>query len=93
MSTDLTGYSDRQIQEELLAFFRSWKPEAVQKLSQPELAAWKRHAVALRAAGFWWETPAQSTGCKYGTCTRGSVVGTSWTDCRCYVDSWKAAVR
>ncbi len=55
MATDLAGYSDLQIQEELLAFFRSWKPKDVQRLSPSELAAWKKHAVALREAGFWWQ--------------------------------------
>ena len=53
--TDLSGYSDLQIKQELLNFFRSWRPKDIDKLSQSELAAWKKHAVALRAAGFWWE--------------------------------------
>lgn len=55
MSTDLIGYSDLQIKQELLNFFRSWKPKDIDKLSPSELAAWKKHAVALRAAGFWWQ--------------------------------------
>jgi hypothetical protein len=50
----VTTYSDEQMRQELLAFFQSWKPEHVRKLTSRELAAWKKHALQLRAAGFWW---------------------------------------
>ena len=46
-------YTDAQMQQELISFF-GWRPEDVRKLSTRELAAWKRHAVALRHVGFWW---------------------------------------
>jgi hypothetical protein len=51
--TTLTDYPDEQMRQELARFF-GWKIEAVRKLSAGELAAWKRHAIALRAVGFWW---------------------------------------
>lgn len=51
---DLASYSDVQIKQELLNFFRSWTVRDVDRLKPSELAAWKKHAVALRAAGFWW---------------------------------------
>lgn len=46
-------YSDGQIRSELIAFF-GWRTDDVYKLSAGELSAWKRHAVRLREAGFWW---------------------------------------
>ena len=51
---DLADYPDDQIRQELLDFFASWKSEDVLRLSQSELTAWKRHALALRQANFWW---------------------------------------
>ena len=49
----MSDYSDEQMRQELVGFF-GWDIEAVRKLSVHELAAWKRHAIALRACGFWW---------------------------------------
>lgn len=50
----MTGnYSDEQMRQELIGFF-GWRLDDVRKLSPTELAAWKRHALALRAADFWW---------------------------------------
>jgi hypothetical protein len=46
-------YTDAQMRQELISFF-GWRPEDVYKLSARELAAWKKHAIALRHAGFWW---------------------------------------
>jgi hypothetical protein len=46
-------YTDAQMRQELISFF-GWRPEDVYKLSTRELAAWKKHAVALRRARFWW---------------------------------------
>lgn len=50
----LDEYSDDQIMQEMLDFFASWRPEDVRRLSQSELSAWKKHAIALRQANFWW---------------------------------------
>lgn len=49
---EVDEYPDAQIRQELVDFF-SWKPDAVLDLSVHELAAWKRHGVALRHVGFW----------------------------------------
>jgi len=46
-------YSDEQMRQELTSFF-GWPAKDVRRLSVTELAAWKRHALALRRAGFWW---------------------------------------
>lgn len=46
-------YSDEQMRQELIGFF-GWPEKNVRELSPNELAAWKRHALALRVAGFWW---------------------------------------
>ena len=46
--------TDDQMRRELFGFFQ-WEPDAILKLSHHELSAWKRHVLALRAAGFWWE--------------------------------------
>lgn len=51
---DLADYSDDQIMQEMLDFFASWKPEDVLRLGQSELKAWKKHALSLRQADFWW---------------------------------------
>jgi len=48
-------YTDHQMKMELLHFFKSWRPKDVDRMTPLELAAWKKHAVALRDAGFWWE--------------------------------------
>lgn len=50
----IENYPDNQIRQELVDFFASWKPDDVLKLSARELHVWKRHALALRQAGFWW---------------------------------------
>jgi hypothetical protein len=51
---ELSEYPDDQIMQEMLDFFASWKPDHVRKLSKSELLAWKKHAIALREANFWW---------------------------------------
>lgn len=51
---ELAEYSDDQIMQEMLDFFASWRSEDVRRLSQSELLAWKKHAIALRQANFWW---------------------------------------
>lgn len=50
----IENYTDNQIRQELVDFFASWKPDDVMRLSARELHVWKRHALALRQAGFWW---------------------------------------
>lgn len=54
------NYPDGQIRLELLNFFSSWKHEDVFELSSSELDAWKRHAISLREAGFWWHSTMES---------------------------------
>lgn len=49
----IEDYSDDQIRQELTDFF-NWKPKHVLKLTKQELLAWKKHAIALRLANFWW---------------------------------------
>jgi hypothetical protein len=51
----MTGYSDEQMRQELIGFF-GWRDRDVRRLTASELAAWKRHALALRTIGFWWFT-------------------------------------
>ncbi len=46
-------YSDEQMRQELFAFF-GWRIKDIRNLTARELAAWKKHAMALRQAGFWW---------------------------------------
>lgn len=48
-----TAYPDEQIRQELIGFF-GWRAKDVGKLTSMELLAWKKHALALRAASFWW---------------------------------------
>jgi len=47
------SYPDEQMRQELIGFF-GWRDKDVRRLSVSELAAWKRHALALRSAHFWW---------------------------------------
>lgn len=53
MTNLVADYPDEQIRQELMGFF-GWPAKNVRELSSTELVPWKRHAAALRKAGFWW---------------------------------------